>query len=69
MNELGGFYIKRGDYYLQHFRLGENEIDPYYCMTKTYGFRYTTDSLDEILTLNDAVQGIVYASHGCDICV
>ena len=69
MNQLGGFYIKRGDFYLQHFSLAEDSSDPYYCMTSTYAYRYTTDDLDTIIELNDTIEGIIYASHGCDICV
>jgi len=63
MKDLSGFYIKKDDYYLLKF----NEEYGYYQMTNREHQKYTTDSLEEILTLNETIKGVIYASHGCDI--
>ena len=65
MKELTGYYIKKGDYYLQHFNFETGDF--HYTMCNGYIYRYTTNSLEEIQMLNEVVNGVIFASHGCDI--
>ena len=65
MNDLRAFYIQKDNYYLQHFNL-ETE-PPHYTMVGDYNYRYTTDDLEEIKSLNELVKGTILASNGCDI--